>query len=238
MMFRNYLTNVQTELRAGIAEHQATVGRRMIPLSIGLSVLVAVYIVIAIFLIPPNESRDFNFVNERGAITALSAMFLAMACGFSCASFLISVGLPRAVRCFWLIVSVALAFLVLDELLEFHERIGDRLDRIDLLGWTSSGMIRGWNDVIVILYGVVALPLGLFILPTMARFPSFVKLICIAFSCYVVHTTIDTLVQPPTTPSVVCEESAKLYCSLFIALACLSGLLVRATRPSNPRPSS
>ncbi|MDB4634023.1 hypothetical protein OAG76_01325 [Rubripirellula sp.] len=215
-------------MRAGIADSDSTVGPRMVPISITVSALVAIYILVAIVLIPPNATRHFNFVDERGAITALSAIFLAMGCGFGFASFLLSVGSPRSVRCFWSLVSVALGFLVLDELLEFHERIGDRLDGIDLLGLTSSGTIRGWNDAIVILYGVIAVPVGVMLLPTMVRYQTFLKLICIAFVSYVLHTTIDSVVEPPTILSVILEESAKLYCSLFVALACLAGLLVHA----------
>ena len=223
---RRYLTNFRARLRAGIADSDSTVGARMLPITITISALVAIYILVAIVLIPPNASRHFNFVDERGAITALSAIFLAMGCGFGFASCLLSVGSPRSIRCFWALVSVALGFLVLDELLEFHERIGDRLDGIDLLGLKSAGTIRGWNDAIVVLYGVIAVPVGVMLLPTMVRYQTFFRFICIGFASYVLHTTIDSLVEPPTILSVILEESAKLYCSLFVALACLAGLLV------------
>jgi len=215
-------------VRAGIAESDSTVGPRMVPISIVISTLVAIYILLAIVLIPANATRHFNFVDERGAITVLSAVFLAMGCGFGFASFLLSAGSARSVRCFWSLVSAALGFLVLDELLQFHERIGNRLDGIDLLGLTSSGTIRGWNDVIVILYGLIAVPVGVMLLPIMVRYQTFLKLICSAFVAYVLHTTIDSLVEPPTILSVILEESAKLFCSLFVALACLAGLLVHA----------
>lgn len=210
----------------------------MLTISIAFAVLVAIYILLAIVLIPQNETRHFHFVDERGAITVLSAMFLAIGCGFGFASFLLSLGSPRSVRCFWLLVSTALGLLVLDELLQFHERIGFRLDGIDPFDLASSGIIRGWNDVVVILYGVIAVPVGVLLLPTMIRYRSFLILICIAFVSYVLHTTIDSLVEPPTILSVILEESAKLYCSLCVALACLAGLLVHTANvklASNPQ---
>lgn len=215
-------------MRAAITDRDSTVGSRIVPLSLVLSVMVAIYIVSAIVFVSPAESTKYHFVDERGGITALSAMFMSMGCGFGFASFVLSLGSARTVRFLWFLVSVSLGFLALDELMGFHERIGSALDRIDIMGLTSSKTIRGWNDVVVIMYGVVALPVGVILLPTIVRYPTFLKLICIAFAFYVLHTAIDSLVEPPTTLSVIVEESAKLYCSLCIALACLSGLFAHA----------
>jgi len=201
---------------------------RITPLAVVVSILVAIYILAAIVFVPPTQLREFNFVDERGAITALSAIFLAMGSGFSFATFLFSQGSARTIRCFWLLVFVALGFLVLDELLEFHERFGRLLDRVDLMGLTSAGLIRGWNDIIVILYGVAALPVGMLFLPTIVRYPTFLKLICLSFAFYFLHTAIDSLSEPPTTLSVIVEESAKLYCAALIAIACLAALCVHA----------
>ena len=226
VLIHHYLANYRSHLRAGLAVSDSPVGARMWPLSIAISSLVAIYIVVAILLVPQDEPPHFNFVDERGAITALSAIFLAIGCGFGFATFLLSEGSHRSIRFFWSLVSVALGFLVLDELLQFHERMGNKLDGIDPLGLASSGTIRGWNDAIVILYGVIAVPVGALLLPTMVRYKTFLKFIFIAFFAYVLHTAIDSLTEPPTILSVILEESAKLYCAQFIALACLDGLLV------------
>ncbi|WP_310821001.1 hypothetical protein [Stratiformator vulcanicus] len=227
-IINSYLQALVSGLQAGRRTLKSPSAVRFVPLSLGLAAVVAIYIVMAIALVPPGQPRQFNFVDERGAITALSAIFLAIGCGFGSATFLLSAGSSRAVRLYWMVVSAALGFVALDELLEFHERIGDRLDRLDLLGLTSSKTIRGWNDVIVILYGVIAVVFGLLLLPTVLRYLSFLRLIGVAVACFVVHTAIDTLTEPPTLVSVIVEESAKLYCSLFIAIACLAGLMVHA----------
>lgn len=225
---RRYLTHLRTELRTNTADRESTIGPRMASLTLIFVPLVALYIVVAIVVVPPTEPRNFNFVSERGAITVLSGIFLAMACGFGFATFLLSLGSPRTVRRFWFVVSVALGLLAMDELLGFHEAIGHVLDEIDLMGVTSSTTIRRWNDLVVILYGVVALPLGVMYLPTMVRYPSFLKLTGFAFAFYVVHTAIDAVVEPPTLLSVILEESAKLFSGLFLALACLAACLVHA----------
>ena len=75
--------------------------------------------------------------------------------------------------------------------------------------------IRRWNDVIVFLYGVLALPVSLYFLPSVLRFPKVFEYFFLAGSCYIVHTAIDSVVSPPTVHSVIIEESAKLFCSAF-----------------------
>ena len=101
---------------------------------------------------------------------------------------------------------------------------------MDPFGLAASGTIRGWNDAIVISYGAVAVPVAVILLPAMIRYKTFLTLIGLAFVAYVTHTAIDALVEPPTVVSVILEESAKLYCSLLLALACLAGLLVHSER--------
>lgn len=202
----------------------------LIPLLIG----VGVYIVLAVVLVPPNEPDPaFNFVDERGAVTALSAVFLAAGCAFAFATFLFQTSPDRMVQGVWLLATVALGFLVLDELLQFHERAGNLIERFLPSG--PSG-VRGWNDVVVILYGVIAIPVGLALLPVLARYPIFLKTMVAAFVFYVIHTATDSLAEPETFTSLVIEESAKLYCSALIALACLSALLVHATPRPSPAP--
>ena len=95
-------------------------------------------------------------------------------------------------------MGTGLILLAADELMELHERIGRRLDGVDLLGLASGGSVRGWNDVIVILYGVVALPFGVAFFPSLLRYPKLLELLCIAFGFFVIHTAVDSLVDPRT----------------------------------------
>ena len=111
----------------------------------------------------------------------------------------------------------------MDELLEFHERFGRYLDGRHLTGLASS--FRGWNDIVVIAYGIAALVGLVFFLPTALKYPRFLELIGVAFFFYLIHTVIDSTQEPPTTTSVVLEESAKLLSSAMLAVTQYVGVL-------------
>lgn len=193
-------------------------------------VLVGLYILASILVLPGDAPTDFNFVDERGTVTALSAVLLASDAAFGLASFLLATKECLRTRIFWVLSSAALGILALDELLEFHERIGDRIDALGI----GAGPVRHWNDVIVIAYGVLALGFLGFFFSTIARFPWFLELLAVAFVFFVLHTSIDSLVEPPTVFSVIAEESCKLYCSAFVSLAFLFGMLAVARRTGKP----
>ena len=78
--------------------------------------------------------------------------------------------------------------------------------------------------MIIIIYGIVALPVLIYILPIAIQIPYIAEYFVFAFLCYFVHTTIDTVTRPATTISYIFEESAKLYASTFLVLGLLSGL--------------
>jgi len=194
-----------------------------------------VYMAAAILFVSPLEAPEYHFVHERGAVTALSAILLAMSSGFALSSLLLSGGARLETRIFWSLIAAGMAVLAVDELMELHEKIGGRLDEIDALGIASAGALRGWNDLIVILYGVAALPFVLTFLPSVLRYPRLLELLGAAFVFFVIHTSIDSLVEPRTTISAITEEAAKIYCACFLALAFLSTLLVIARNPGLQR---
>ena len=185
--------------------------------------LLLTYIVLALVLIPGNEPREYHFINERGAITALSALCLAAAAGLAFVSFFISK--RRTERLFWLFFSLALGFFALDELMEGHERIGAVLQRVPWL--TLPDSFRNWNDVVVISYGIVAVAFLICFLPAILRYPRFLEALAVAIAFYSIHTLIDSTQEPRTTLSAILEESAKLFCSATPALASFIGLLSR-----------
>ncbi|MDB4759768.1 hypothetical protein OAG34_00995 [bacterium] len=192
----------------------------------GVVVLIGVYVVASIFVRPGEAPTDFNFVDERGTVTALSAVLLATGAAFSLAAFMLSTEESLRVRVFWILAAGALGGLALDELLEFHERIGDRIDALGI----GAGPVRHWNDVIVIAYGVFALGFLGFFLSSIVRYPRFIELMGVAFIWFLLHTTVDSLVDPPSVVSVVVEESCKLYCSAFVSLAFFCGMLAVASK--------
>lgn len=231
---RSHARNLFAEVRAGVAARpDHSLGRHLKPLLLLALPLVALYIAAAIFVVPSGEAQDYNFVSEEGAITALSAVLLSSAAAFALMAWLLSVGSSLGWRSIWLLVAASMGFLAMDELLGFHEALGSVLDDIDVFGLRGSGVIRGWNDLVVVLYGIVALPVAVLAMPALARVPRFLEFGAAAFGFYVVHTAVDSVVEPPTLLSVVVEESAKLYAGLFLAMACLSAAFTSAASATN-----
>lgn len=207
----------------------------------GWAVLLVFYIIASVLLVPPSEGAAFNFVDEQGAVTALSAICLASAMALAFANYLVGGWPEKHYRMFWLALALTLGFLALDELLQFHERTGDALETLKPLGeLVENTRLRNLNDVVVALYGVMAVPVALAFLPGVLRTPYVLRLLLVASGFYVVHTVIDGTAEPETFTSIVCEESAKLFSSGFIALAMLTGLLgtVAELRASRVEPAS
>lgn len=178
------------------------------------------YIFLAIILIPSGETRDFHFGKERGAITALSAILLAMAAAFSMATQVLLVRTEARHRWSWAILFFSFTFFAFDELLEFHERLGFVLER-----HADPGIFRNWNDVVVTFYGLLAVPIMVLLLPTLIRHRMLLEMFVIAFAFYGIHTLIDSMIEPKTTLSVILEESAKLFSAGFLAIGSFVGFL-------------
>lgn len=224
MAFR-FIRDLVGEVRAAIKVRQQRTAPRSAGLVATAIAVVIVFLAAAIVLVP-SGSPAFHFYSERGAVTVLSAILLAMGSGFALVSFLISPDAASRHRLFWLMMTMVLGYLAFDELLMFHERFGGRLDKVEMLrAMIDQTPIRNWNDVIVILYGVLALPVAIYFLPSVMRFPRVFEYLCLAGFFYIVHTAIDSVVEPPTTLSRILEESAKLFCTTFLAIALLVGLL-------------
>ncbi len=183
-------------------------------------VCLLIYIVAAIVFAPSGD-RDFHFSNEEGAITALSAIMLAITSGLAWVAFFLSNTKENKLSYFWLLVTLGFGFFALDELLEFHEKLG-YLITISSIGPVE--VFRNWNDLIVILYGVITLLVAVYFLPEILRYPLFAEMLSIAFLCYCLHTLIDST-QEKSNIGRILEESAKVFSSTFFALSIFVGLL-------------
>jgi len=186
-----------------------------------VSLGVALLLLLAFIFTPDGQARSSHFL-EGGALTPVSAIFLAMASGFAGASFFLSQSREREgwYPYFWLLAALGVGFLAFDELWQFHEKFGRYLDATAALP-----IFRSWNDVIVIAYGIAALPILMYFLPEIFRYPKFTEIIAMAFMFYFIHTLIDSAMSPPTTYSIIFEESAKLFCSAYLAIGMFVGLL-------------
>jgi hypothetical protein len=178
------------------------------------------YIFLSIIFPPAGKPPAFHFANELGAITALSAIYLSMASAFSVSALVVNIGLKSFDILLWIILAIVFALLSLDELMQFHERIGKFIR-----GYASSGIFRGWNDVIVILYGLIALPFIAIFLQKLLRYRNLIEFFAAAFIFYGIHTFIDSTQQPQTIVSVIFEESFKLFCGSMLAVGALVGFL-------------
>ncbi|MCM8811653.1 MAG: hypothetical protein NC910_01205 [Candidatus Omnitrophica bacterium] len=186
---------------------------------VAVAVCVILYVAAAILLGPPGRP-EHHFHHEQGYVTVLSALLLAMASGFAGASFLLEQNPTGRSRLFWSLAFLSFLYLSFDELLEFHERMGELI-----LGSVVGPvpLFRNWNDVIVIGYGMMAFLTFLYFLPVIRAYPGFEKRIALAAGFYVLHTLIDST-QQRTSLSIILEESAKLFCSAFAASAMLFGM--------------
>jgi len=203
---------------------QPPLGRLIIFILIGLTL----YVTLA-WIAGPESQKSYNFVDERGSVTVLSAIFFTMAGSFAVISFFISKNNPNACRLFWLLAAIVLLFFAFDELLRFHEAAGWVTEKT--LG--APHAFRNWNDLIVIGYGIAGILGLIFFLPEILRYPQFLELLILAFLFYCVHTAIDATIEPKTVLSGILEESAKLFCSAFLALSMLTGLLCILSKPKD-----
>lgn len=185
----------------------------------GMCGLIIAYLSLAIAIRIPNGTLEFHFVEERGAVTALSAILLAMAAALSAATAFLARTESKSHVMLWTLFAGGFLFLSLDELMQFHERVGYWLDdRVALASF------RGWNDLVVIAYGIVALPVAAILMPKILSYPRLVEMLGTAFTFYAFHTLIDTLQEPPTTVSIIIEESSKVLCAGFLVLTAFTGL--------------
>jgi hypothetical protein len=159
-----------------------------------------------------------NF-REGAAVDVLSSMMLAMTSAFAFASFLLSG--RGALRWFWLVIGIGALFLSMDELLQFHERMGYAIRESQ--GPTKG--FRNWNDVIMLAYGIAGILGAAWFLPEILRHPRFLELLLTGFVFFAIHTGIDSLVHGNRATKVIPEESMKLIAGTFFALAALAALM-------------
>ena len=214
------IDNFFNQLREAVIERRAAHLPGTVLIIVAVIGCTLVYILLAMILIPYDVPRDYHFVSESGAITALSAIFLAAASAFSLASMVALIRAKEPQQWVWFVLALGFAFLSFDELLQFHERAGRLLERFG-----SSGPFRNWNDIVVILYGVVTLPILITMLPGLMRWRMVLEMFAIAFVFYGIHTFIDSTTEPPTSASIILEESAKLLCGAFLLIGVFIGFV-------------
>jgi hypothetical protein len=225
-------------IRDALASRRRIEAPHLWTLAVPVLVLLAVIVTIAL-LAAPADDIDYHFRSEKGIVTACSAISLSMASGFAGAC-LLTEGRPGyGLRVWWLLTFLGFLFFACDELLRFHENIGT-LVRHQVGDPRST--FRNWNDVVVVLYGVIAVGVLGWLGPRVLRLPLHAELLACGFVCYVLHTTIDVLPHRGgvigdfmgSFASSIPEEGFKLGAAMFFAIAMLSALRILIRVPSPP----
>lgn len=187
-----------------------------------------IYCVLAIFLVPGDKPPEFNF-QEGGMIMALSAITLAAAAGFALTADLIHFRDTGKHQWLWLIFAAGFVYLSFDELVQFHERA----DNLVLERIFPPEIFQNWNDMIVVMYGVIAIPVVFVLLPTLLKYRHVPEMFFVAFVFYAIHTFIDSTQDPATLTSQIFEESAKAFSTVFLLLGAFNGVLANIGQNSD-----
>jgi len=176
------------------------------------------YIGVCLLAVPEGKEADYHFLSERGLITAMSAALLSAAAAFCFCALAMRHRAQQVDKKLLILMAMGFLFLALDEVAQFHERLGPLVPDVGYLGSFRNG-----NDIVVILYGIVSLPIAAAVLPHLLRFRMMLECLVVAFGFYLVHTIIDVTQDPRTLLSVIFEESSKLFCGSFMALGAYMG---------------
>lgn len=183
----------------------------------GFALLAVLLVVIA--LGEPGR-RAAAFAEEGGAITWVSFALLLSSALIAWRGALMPFPGEALRRLIWLCMAGGLSFLAADEVLGFHESVGSLLD--EQVSVQEAGF-RNWNDLIVIGYGVVALPLLLAFAPELLRHRGMLQMLGLGFLAYAGHTAVDSVFKPSGI-SVIVEEGFKVSCGLALVWSIALGV--------------
>jgi len=151
---------------------------------------------------------------------------MAAAGAFSLSVFFMRSRNPGLGGWFWLLAAAGFLFLSLDELLQFHERFGVLVEASSV---GAPDSFRNWNDVLVISYGLIWLTVLMAFLPEVLRYPRFAELVATGFVFGILHTAFDSMVLH-SAEKIIVEESDKLFCVAFFAMAMLDVVITLSRR--------
>jgi hypothetical protein len=207
-------------LRTAAAARQRATAPPVLGKTITLLVTVGVVLFLSLFVRRSGQPVHYNFSDPRGVVTVVSALLLSMAGAFALASASLSHDRNRRDALAWLLFAGGLTFLAADDLLQFHMWLGHQLDR----RLPTPPGTHGWNDLVVVGYGLVAIPVAIVALPTLLALPGVSRLLWLAFAFYLMHTLMD-LFAPHRRSMIILEESMKVFSGACLLLASYVGLM-------------
>ncbi len=176
------------------------------------SVGVLLYIAASVVFAPAAEPM-YHF-GENGAVTALSSVSLSMSSALAAVVFYVRAKSWDQGALFWLCLTGACLFLALDEQLMLHERGGLVIETTSI-----SGLVEDWDDLIVTVYGILALGVAALFAREILHCRTFALLFAVGFAFFAIHTAIDSFVPNAVAWKDVPEEGAKLLCVFAVLLA-------------------
>lgn len=219
-------TTVPAGTRAAQVQRRAA---RPVPLTATIILVlsaVAVFVALSVMIAPSaiesadHEALPYNFKSERGTITLLSSAMMLLAACLAAATLRTAWTQGGRTRMLWLLLTGVMTYFSVDEVFGFHERMGDFLD-----GHVPTGPFRTFNDLIVIGYGMAAIPAALLLWREVLRYHRLLAMLVVTGVLFVATSGVDTLSETPTPISVVVEESIKVTCSTFFMLSMLTGFV-------------
>jgi hypothetical protein len=214
------LTDFRNQIKEALTKRSEAVLPGVIWLIPVVFIFTLLFCLFSVYIVPSDKPADFNF-QEGGTITAMSAIYLTLAAGFALAANLINIRWTGKQNWLWTILFLGFAFLAFDELMQFHERF----DTLVMERLLPDIQFKGWNDLVVILYGVAAVPIMFLLLPKLLKYRHMLEIFIVGFVFYTIHTFIDSVQETATFTIVIFEESAKLLSVSFLSLGSLMGLI-------------
>lgn len=224
-MKKKIFEDIYKKFHSVLEEHHKYFTTELLVFTLVPLVTVFVLICFSVYLHPEFFDISYNFTRNEGSITILSTAILSVASLLAYVCFFINPTADRRQRIFFLIIGLALTFLALDEAINLHEQVGKAIDTVQSMRKIATKLhISTWNDIILVMYGIIALPLLVYFLPVTLQIPCIPEYFLAALLCFAIHISIDFIADPPTPLSYVFEESMKVYISTFLALGLFSGL--------------
>jgi hypothetical protein len=202
-------------IRAAVARSRSEASPAFLKTAVPAYVATVAYLLVWWILAPGHHKNQF--FREGGTIDWLSTVFLATAGLFAWLTWTARKYERWSERWFWLASSIGLAFLAIAERFQVHERLQKQwLEPL----YGDPAVLRNWNDLAVIGYGLIALAVLLAALPAVLRHRLPKRLMIAGFGFYLIHTLIDILL-PRSHPKTLFEEGFKVLagCSLMLAYA-------------------
>ena len=210
---------VYKKLRETIDQRKPINFLRATPIIASAVAFSLVLIIVSILATPAGESLDYHFIDVHGLIPFFTEFFLITAGTFALATLTVQLQHNDAPHPLWGLLVLGFFILAADEFFHLDSFVGRLLQY-------HFGLERfyQWKDMLVVLYGVIALVVLVIFLPELFRYPLVFELFCIGFAFYSIQTFMD-VTRNQTVMDNIIEETFKIFSVAFLAQGAFFGFL-------------